>query len=247
MPRAKTWSRCGERQVVVGAVEQRPGRAAVHRAEEADAAGAGVALAGGGEDDRLVRVVVAAEDGDAADVDGRRSGRSRSAGCRSARRGRSSGSWSSSRRRPRRRRRRRCCPRGRTGRPPGRRCAPTLPLPFDRRRADGRPGAAGQRVGRVHREDAEAGRRLGRRPARPGRCWAPACWKVSDQLLSVPGTGRSTVDDLQRVEPGAADRATGRRGRQQRLLRAEPAEERRAAVVRDRGRGRPWRRRRPCW
>ena len=37
--------------------------------QEADAGRARVALAGGGDDDRLVRVVVPGEDGDAADVD----------------------------------------------------------------------------------------------------------------------------------------------------------------------------------
>ena len=46
-----------------------PGRAAVLRDQEADARGARVPLAGGGDDDRLVGVVVPAEDGDAADVD----------------------------------------------------------------------------------------------------------------------------------------------------------------------------------
>src|SRR5262249_35160260 len=66
-----------EGEVVVGAVEQRPGRPAVHRAEEADPP-AGVAErgevlavgeAGAGDDDRLVRVVVAGEDRDRADVE----------------------------------------------------------------------------------------------------------------------------------------------------------------------------------
>ena len=54
---------------LVGAVVEVPGRAAVLGDQEADAGRARVALAGGGDDDRLVGVVVPAEDGDAADVD----------------------------------------------------------------------------------------------------------------------------------------------------------------------------------
>ena len=66
--------RLNRQQVAAGvdvgrAVEQVPGRAAVLGDQEADARRARVALAGGGDDDRLVRVVVPAEDGDAADVD----------------------------------------------------------------------------------------------------------------------------------------------------------------------------------
>src|SRR5262249_26144471 len=65
-------------QRVVGAVQQRPGLAAVHRAQDADAdlggladrrvLAAGTRVAGGGEDDRLVRVAVARVQRDVADV-----------------------------------------------------------------------------------------------------------------------------------------------------------------------------------
>src|SRR5262249_49466305 len=68
----------GDRLGVVGAVQQRPGAAAVHGAQEADAPGGllahlgdlgpGRGLPGGGEDHGLVRVAVAGEQGDAADV-----------------------------------------------------------------------------------------------------------------------------------------------------------------------------------
>ena len=54
---------------VVGAVVKVPGRPAVVRDQEADARRAGVALAGCGDDDRLVGVVIAGEDRDPADVD----------------------------------------------------------------------------------------------------------------------------------------------------------------------------------
>ena len=54
---------------VVGAVVEVPGCAAVLRDQEADARRAGVALAGRGDDDRLVGVVIAGEDRDPADVD----------------------------------------------------------------------------------------------------------------------------------------------------------------------------------
>ena len=54
---------------VVGAVVEVPGRPAVLRNQETDAWCAGVALAGGGDDNRLVGIVVARKYGDAADVD----------------------------------------------------------------------------------------------------------------------------------------------------------------------------------
>ena len=54
---------------VVRAVVEIPGRPAVLGDQEADARRAGVALAGGGDDDRLVGVVIAREDRDPADVD----------------------------------------------------------------------------------------------------------------------------------------------------------------------------------
>ena len=73
---------------VVGAVVEVPGRPAVVGDQEADARRAGVALAGRGDDDRLVGVVIAGEDGDPADVDAgggaevgeRNPGRARGAG-----------------------------------------------------------------------------------------------------------------------------------------------------------------------
>ena len=62
--------------------------------------------------------------------------------------------------------------------------APGVAAAVDRRRADGRPGAAGQRVGRVHREDAEVAvvrSATGSPRPVPGTGFR----KVSDQLLSV--------------------------------------------------------------
>ena len=74
---ANRWSRAANGRLLFGAVEQRPGRAAVHRAEEADALAwcrrrcrsVALAVAGAGDDDRLARVVVPGEDGDRADVE----------------------------------------------------------------------------------------------------------------------------------------------------------------------------------
>src|SRR5439155_26147904 len=51
------------------AIEQSPGGATVHGAQEADSLGAGVALAGAGEDDGLARIMVAAKDIQPANVD----------------------------------------------------------------------------------------------------------------------------------------------------------------------------------
>ena len=122
--RAKMWSRGAERQVVVACCRaasrspRRPSSGGSRRPASCCRRCRSVefAVAGAGDDDRLVRVVVPAEDGDRADVDpeGRAEVGQRDVG--RARSGRSSGSWSSSRRRRWPRRRRPCCPTGRTGR-----------------------------------------------------------------------------------------------------------------------------------
>ena len=53
---------------VVGAVQKQPGFSAIHRAQDSRARRVGVSVAGGGEDDRLIGIVIASENRDRADA-----------------------------------------------------------------------------------------------------------------------------------------------------------------------------------